>query len=263
MKIAFVGSGNVAHFFAQRLQFRGHEISQIYSRTRANGLALSRITNAALTDSLDQLTPDADVYFLAIKDDALAGVAARLQLKDKIAIHCAGALPVDILEQTTPNCAVMWTLYSVRKNNLPTLPDVPLIVEASNVSTLKTVLQLAHDISDRVVQADYEKRAWLHLNAVLVNNFTNHLLAIAETICQTQQLPFDILQPIIQQTIAQIKFSSALQNQTGPALRHDSATIKKHESLLREHPEWQRLYAALTTSIQAGFPGQDSNGEKQ
>lgn len=253
MKIVFVGSGNVAHFFAQRLQFRGHEISQIYSRTKENGLALSRITHAEVTDDLNQIKTDADVYILAIKDDALEEVAATLRLNNKVAIHCAGALPVNILEQTTPNCAVIWTLYSVKKNNLPTLPDVPLVVEASNPHTKEIALELARDISDRVVEANYAQRAWLHLNAVLVNNFTNHLLAIAETICKTQNLPFDILYPIIQQTIAQVKISSAVQHQTGPALRHDSATIRKHQSLLQEHPEWQALYSALTASIQKGL----------
>lgn len=250
MKIVFIGSGNIAHFFAPLLHKKGHKIVQVYSRTITHGKELSQLVNAELTDDLNNISSEADVYFLAIKDDALQEVAQQLQFKCKMAIHCAGAVALDVIENISDNRAVIWALYSVRKNDLPKISNVPLIVEANNETAWETALSLAGDISEKVLQADYRQREWLHLNAVLVNNFTNHLFSVAAEICKENDLPFDFLYPIIFQTVRQIENASPLESQTGPAIRHDEQTIQKHKQLLQAHPQWAKLYEAMTQSIQ-------------
>jgi predicted short-subunit dehydrogenase-like oxidoreductase (DUF2520 family) len=250
MRIVFIGSGNIAHFFATRLHKKGHEIVQVYSRTRNNGDQLAALTGAAVTDNLSELNYTADVYILAIKDDALGDIASRLSFKDKVVIHCAGAVPLDILADTATERAVIWSLFSIRKQNLPVNGNIPLVVEASGERALNTALQLAHDISERVLQTDFRQRQMLHLNAVLANNFTNHLLHIAELICKENDLPFDVLYPIIRQTFEQTEHILPSQSQTGPALRHDEDTINKHLQLLAPHQDWQKIYADISRSIQ-------------
>lgn len=250
MKIVFIGSGNIAHFFATRLHEKGHDIVQLYSRTLEHGKELSKKINATLIDDLKQITQHADAYFLAIKDDALSEVAQQLNFTDKLVIHCAGAIPLDVVEHISTNRAVIWALYSVRKDDLPTINNVPLIVEGNNDTALQNALLLANDISEKVVQTDYRQREWMHLNAVLVNNFTNHLFSVAEKICNENKLPFEILHPIIFQTVKQIAQSSPGKSQTGPAIRNDNQTIQKHELLLHNQPYWKKMYETITASIQ-------------
>lgn len=250
MKIVFIGSGNIAHFFAPLLHKKGHKIVQVYSRTIAHGKELSQLVNAELTDNLNNISREADVYFLAIKDDALQEVAGQLKFKCNMAIHCAGAVSLDVIKDISDNRAVIWALYSVRKNDLPKIDNVPLVVEANNEPSLATALSLAGDISEKVLQIGYRQREWLHLNAVLVNNFTNHLFSVAEQICKENDLPFDFLYPIIFQTVTQIEHSSPQKSQTGPAIRYDEQTIQKHEELLKKHPQWEKLYKVITQSIQ-------------
>ena len=251
MRIVFIGSGNIAQFFATRLFKKGHEIVQVYSRTRAHANILAQTTNAVVTDKLSEIVDTADVYILAIKDDALADVASQLQFEDKTVIHCAGAVALDVLQQTSANNAVIWSLYSVNKNSLPKSDSIPLIVEGSNEQAVAIALLLANDISDTVLQTDFKQRQMLHLNAVLANNFTNHLLAIAQKICEDNQLPFEILHPIIKQTLEQTANILPSESQTGPAIRNDEETIQKHLALLEHKPEWQKIYADISASIQS------------
>jgi pyrroline-5-carboxylate reductase len=250
MRIIFLGSGNVAQIFAKRLFNSGHDILQIYSPTIANAKALAASVNAASTNDIKQIIPDADVYILAIKDNALAEVAAQLNSKEKVAIHCAGAVSLDVLQQVSEHRAVIWSLYSIQKNNFPQNNNMPLVVEANSSKALQTAVQLANDISNNVTVADLIQRQMLHLNAVLVNNFTNHLLTIAQNICNENNLPFDILLPIIKQTFEQTEKTLPSESQTGPAIRNDTTTISKHIELLSGHPLWQKIYEDISISIQ-------------
>lgn len=251
MRIVFLGSGNIAHFFAPRLQKKGHEIVQIYSRNIEHAKALASICAAGpVTDRVEDIDADADAYVLAIKDDALSVVAQQISFPGKIVLHCAGAIPLDAIARVSAHCAVIWSLYSIKKNNLPQNGFVPLIVEANTPVAREAALTLANDISNKVLETDFPQRQILHLNAVLVNNFTNHLFAIAQKICEEQGLPFDILYPIMHQTIEQAQYVLPSESQTGPAVRHDEETIQKHLALLTAHPEWQKIYTDITNSIQ-------------
>lgn len=254
MRIVFLGSGNIAHFFASRLAQKGHEIVQVYSRNEAHARLLTAICGGDATADPRAIVTDADAYILAIRDGALAGVAASLRFPGKVLIHCAGAVPLGVMAGVSDHLAVIWALYSVKKDHLPQGNGVPLIVESSDDKARQTALQLAGDISERVLETDFTQRQMLHLNAVFANNFTNHLLAIAQRICEEHRLPFEILLPIIRQTLEQAAHILPAGSQTGPAVRHDNDTLARHLSLLHDHPEWQQVYTALSASIQQYNP---------
>src|SRR5690606_12433218 len=105
-------------------------------------------------------------------------------------------------------------------------------------------------ISEQVYQVDSEQRRALHLSAVFVNNFVNHLYHIGEQICKKNQLPFDILRPLIAETAAKITEMPPLEAQTGPAKRCDNSTLLKHREQLTPHPLYLQLYDLLTEAIQ-------------
>jgi hypothetical protein len=61
----------------------------------------------------------------------------------------------------------------------------------------------------------------LHVAAVFVNNFTNHLYQIGNEICDENQIPFSILHPLITETAQKIMNLPPALAQTGPAIRND------------------------------------------
>jgi hypothetical protein len=92
-------------------------------------------------------------------------------------------------------------------------------------------------------------RVKLHLAAVMVNNFTNHLYALMETYCREEGLDFHLLLPLIKETASRLDDVSPSKTQTGPAVRNDTTTIEKHLDLLQKYPQLKRMYELFTESI--------------
>jgi predicted short-subunit dehydrogenase-like oxidoreductase (DUF2520 family) len=250
MNISILGSGNMAFFLARSFYEAGHRIVQVYARRVEAGVALSKETDAEFVPFLREVRGDADVYIFAVPDDAVAGLSAAFSCPGKIALHCSGSLPPQVLESASALQGVVWPLYSIRKDDLPQAAEVPFIVDAGDEITRAVVSRLVESISPKVYLLDTEQRKLLHLAAVLSNNFVNHLLSISGEIVAELKLPKAVLSPILQQTFEGARSHDPAMLQTGPAIRHDEGTVERHLALLKAHPEWQDLYQAMTRSIQ-------------
>jgi predicted short-subunit dehydrogenase-like oxidoreductase (DUF2520 family) len=131
------------------------------------------------------------------------------------------------------------------------LPDIPVFFDGSDSLAKSRLEGLAHSIANvKVVQAGDDDRLKLHIAAVFVSNFVNHLYVLAEEYCEKEGLEFKQLLPLIEETAHRLKTSSPKMSQTGPALRHDKETIEKHLELLKQHPQLKNVYVLLTESIQ-------------
>ncbi|MBK9012867.1 MAG: DUF2520 domain-containing protein [Saprospiraceae bacterium] len=123
-------------------------------------------------------------------------------------------------------------------------------MDARQADDLALLTTLAEQISDHVYCINDEKRATLHLAAVFVNNFTNHLFSIGEIILKPADLPFEMLLPLIRETVTKLDDGPPAAMQTGPAVRHDEATIQRHLRQLKDQPELETIYRILTKNIQ-------------
>jgi predicted short-subunit dehydrogenase-like oxidoreductase (DUF2520 family) len=250
MKIAFIGSGNMATFLATNFYLSGHEIIQIVSKNLDHAKELAEKVQAHTADSLHELTQSADVYFLAMNDNSIQDFGKHQTLTEKIVIHTAGSISLQELNEVSANLGCIWCLYSIQKDNLPKEKDIPVFINSSNETTKNIVYELASSISSSIHEMNDEQKLKLHLAAVWVNNYTNHLATIAESLLKEEGIPFHHLLPILEQTIVKIKTSSPSQNQTGPAVRKDTAILAKHAGLLNHHELWKRIYELMAESIQ-------------
>ena len=131
------------------------------------------------------------------------------------------------------------------------IPDAPIFIDGNDEKTKAVLDKLAHSIADeKVIQAGDDARLKLHVAAVVVSNFVNHLYVLAENYCKKEGLDFKLLLPLIEETATRLKDKSPKELQTGPAIRHDSDSIHKHLDLLKDHPQLKNLYVLLTESIQ-------------
>ena len=87
----------------------------------------------------------------------------------------------------------------------------------------------------------------MHLAAVFVNNFVNHLYQIGSAICEEHQVSFKILEPLIQETAKKMIDLSPFKAQTGPARRDDQLTISAHLQMLSKKEK--DIYQLITNSI--------------
>lgn len=248
-RISIIGAGNLATHISLNLQNAGHDIVQVYSRTvkSAKELAIKLKTNYVSTTNT--ITKETDLYIVAIKDSAIHEVLSEIDFKKKTIVHCSGSLPLSVLQNYSENIGVLYPLQTFSKSRTLQFQEIPVFVEANNPDTEKLVLELAKTISTKVSVLNSAKRKSLHISAVFANNFANHCYALAADFLQNQELPFDVLRPLIAETANKVQEMNPLDAQTGPAVRFDETIIKTHLEQLREFPEHQELYKSISKSI--------------
>lgn len=251
MDIVIIGSGNVATVLGKKFKAAGHNILQVVSRNAKAATELAYQLDTESSNYFSVVNKNADVYIIAVSDDAIEKVIADIKVPGRVVAHTAASIPKDILKNVSEHYGVFYPLQSLRKE-MTQLPEMPLFVEGNDDKTNSVLTKLAKSISpDHVIVATEGEREKMHVAAVIVNNFTNHLFALAENFCKKEGLNFKELIPLIEETINRVKTHSPGETQTGPAKREDSDTIKKHLDLLEKHPQLKKIYEVFTESIRS------------
>ncbi len=250
MEIVIIGSGNAATVLGRKFTAAGHKIIQVIGRNAKAASELAYEWDTESANYLSLVNPKADVYIIAVSDDALKEITSNLKLPGKVVAHTAGSVPKEILKNVSNHYGVLYPLQTLRKEILA-LPDIPFFYDGSDEIANNTLQQLAQSVSyEQAMPAGTGERMKLHVAAVIVNNFTNHLFAMAEKYCKKEGINFHQLIPLIEETVKRLKTSSPSHSMTGPAFRNDKDTIQKHLELLNEYPQLQNLYRVITESIE-------------
>jgi len=249
MDIVILGSGNVATVLGRKFKAAGHNILQVVSRNASAASKLAYEWDTESTNYPSIINRNADVYIVAVSDDAIDDVVADLQLPRKVIAHTAASVSKEVLKNVSDHYGVFYPLQSLNKENID-LPEAPIFFDGSDEFTKKKLEALANSISPHHVSlASDDARMKLHVAAVFVNNFTNYLYAVAENYCKKEGIDFQELLPLIEETVSRLKNISPSTSQTGPAIRNDEETIQKHLALLETHPGMKKVYEFLTSEI--------------
>jgi predicted short-subunit dehydrogenase-like oxidoreductase (DUF2520 family) len=248
MDIVIIGTGNTATILGRKLVQARHRILQVYGRDSMAASELAYILDTESTNYWSMVNRTADLYIVAVSDIAIEEVIKELELPEKTMVHTAAAVSMDVLKKGSSHHGVFYPLQSLKKED-GHLPEIPIIIDASDEKTLEELSRLAGSISEHVIRAGDDQRLKIHLAAVFVNNFVNHLYVLAEDFCRKEGIDFSLLHPLIQETALRVKNFPPSKAQTGPATRGDAATMEKHRSLLVKHPELERFYELFSASI--------------
>ncbi len=244
MNVVILGTGNLAHhLFNAFVTSDGISVTQVVGRSATDTATFSSTT--AVSTNYDEIH-DADVYIIAVSDEAIAEVSAHVVHKRGLVVHTSGATDMQIIH--AKNRGVFYPMQTFTKNRPIDFGKIPICVEAENPKSLELLKQLAAHISNDVKEINSQQRKKLHLAAVFANNFTNHLYGIAENVCKAEGLPFDLLKPLIRETADKALDISPYLAQTGPARRGDEKSMDEHLALLTEENH-KRLYNQLSESI--------------
>lgn len=247
MKIVIIGSGNVAQVLTKAFLQAGHSITQMMARNLDVLVNFCEPLAIPYTNDFSQVDTSADVYIIAVSDGAIENVSTQLPIQDKLIVHTAGSVSEKVLQSKTNRSGVFYPLQSISKQVVE-VPELSMLIHAAEENDLQLLLDLAKSISEKVSIANDEQRLQYHLAAVITNNFSNHLYAIAYEYCEKNKIDFGALIPMLKEQVNRLENQSPLLTQTGPAIRRDAATIQKHMSMLND--EEQKMYEWFTLSIQ-------------
>lgn len=249
MRVVIVGAGNVATVLGRLIKKAGHKILQVVSRDGSSASILAAELNCAFSDNSGIIDKTADLYLIAVTDIAMSQLDESFHLGNKLVVHTAGSVSKKVLKNVTHNYGVLYPLQSLRKQNMDLQQDIPLLVDANTDEALTLLQDFAHTISGNVSKANDDLRLKLHVAAVFVSNFTNHLYMMAADYCSKEGTDFKLLLPLIEETALRLRNHLPGEMRTGPAVRKDIKTLQKHLELLAPYPALHNIYLKMTDSI--------------
>lgn len=230
MRVSFIGRGNVASQFIDRLRRKGVEVVRVCSR---GGLAVS------------ELDPDeVDAVIIAVSDDAIAPILEQIPSAGRaVWMHTAGSVGIDVFDPAKfPRHGILYPLQTMLKGHPADWSKVPMLVEGDPLCG-----ELARLMSPSVAELDSESRRRLHAAAVICCNMAMYLWSLSEELTDRAGLNFDMLRPLIEMTAGRALEMSPAAAMTGPAKRGDLQTIRKHLAALP--PEIGEVYKFLSNKI--------------
>lgn len=243
--IGIIGSGNVAWHLSRHLNDRGLNIEWIFSRNEQSGKELAAEIGTSYFDTFPEQT--VDLVLICVNDDSIQTVLDQIPSSVPVA-YTSGTKPLEDLRFAGERIGVFYPLQTFSKEREINLFEVPFFIEARNTSFAQELFDLAWKLSRKVKLANSVQRAELHLAAVIVNNFSNHLFYLAEQYLESKDLDWNDLRPLISETVAKLNDLDPYHAQTGPARRGDRETIQRQLDQLSS--PLKELYAALTKSIE-------------
>jgi len=246
IQVVVIGSGNVAQHLIKAFEAApAVNLEQAYARRPEQ---LSHLLHSEkITDTLTALA-EADVYIISVSDDAIAGISSQLPFTNKLVIHTSGSVGLNQLNGKNHR-GVFYPLQTFSKNKEIDFHTIPFCLETEREEDYTILETLASALSQSVYNINSAQRQSLHVAAVFVSNFTNHMYTLGSQICDENNIPFDILKPLIQETAKKINTLNPLQAQTGPAVRNDVTTLQRHLDFLQDENK-KTIYRLLTQSIQ-------------
>lgn len=248
--ITLIGSGNVATWMAQRLQGSlRFPVTQVYSRRMENAHRIAALSDAEAIDDIRQLKPGNQLFVFALADNAYEAVLPQLPFRLPAAFMTSGTVSCQRLKDYADSYGVIYPLQTFTKSRDMRAMEVPLCIESDNACRFKSQMwDLARELSPKCYEVSETQRARMHLAAVFACNFSNAMCRIAYDLLQEKGLPFEILLPLLHQTVDKLEVMSPAEAQTGPAARRDENVMRAQLSELDDE-RLRQLYRMMSEFI--------------
>jgi predicted short-subunit dehydrogenase-like oxidoreductase (DUF2520 family) len=244
--IILVGTGNVATHLSKALLKAGIRISGVCSRDFENAHVFAKNIGSQALENINECSKgEIDLVLVCVKDDALTEVIKKIDIDLPVA-YTSGSVEIETLP-IRKKLGVFYPLQTFSKGKPIDFSSIPILLESANAEFSKSLFELASKISNTVRYADSKDRFQLHIAAVMVNNFTNHLFDLAQIQAKENNLDFELLHPLILETVDKLKQLNPSEAQTGPAKRGDTAVIEKQLNSLQGRTK--EIYKLLSESI--------------
>lgn len=246
--IVFIGAGKVGTHLANALFNASINIAGIYSQNKENAFLLAQKYHSQWGDFTSIKTYDAELIIVSVPDNALTTVLKQIPQSNAIIVHTSGSIDMDVLNMFE-RTGIFYPLQTFSKDKKVSFSSIPILIESKRKNDLVLLKKLAELLTKKVYHINSSQRKKIHIAAVFANNFSNYLFHIAANLLEKEDIPFEIIQPLIAETADKLKELHPYDAQTGPALRNDQKTTEDHLNYLNETPDYQEIYKLLSHQI--------------
>lgn len=255
-KVFIKGLGRLGLSLAMRSQQLGMAVCALYRSQDERQRALVYLSEKTLLAEHDAAPSAEDIVFLTVPDRHLEQ-AAREALGYSEArytvVHCSGAAGPAALAPVPPERAVAAHPYQTFPVPSPdSFERAPWLVESGNHQAAERVrlfIGLLGSIPVTAPPMDEKTRALYHASAVVASNTLTGLVHTARELCLAAGVsPAEFL-PAIMHTSLTNALAAVEQPSlplSGPVIRADIPTIKRHISCLYDNPILLRQYILLS-----------------
>ncbi len=267
--ITIVGAGNLAQALAPALRRAGYGITAVVVRDRADsrrrGRALARKVGVRVATAGSLRS---DVLWICVTDDAISPIARQMVARwsGRIALHSSGALSSDALAPLRNKGAAVASLHPMMTfvaGAAPSFAGVPFAVEGEPAA-MRVARQIAKDLGGSVFSIASRAKTLYHALGAFSSPLVIATLALAERVGEAAGIPKRqvprMIAPILRQTLRNYARAGAAKAFSGPIVRADLQTIRRHLQALRTIPGAREVYLALARSAVENLPVRDRAG---
>ena len=255
-RIGIVGAGALGGALAIALNKKGFCIIKIFSRSESSIRKLcSRLDDASLAKSVQEVSDNADIIFITTTDNAIKlSVESASWVKGQIVIHCSGVSGLDVLSKAKIDGASVGSMHPLQPFSdmdlgSKNLNNITFGIDGDKFA-MDIISQLVNILDAISIRIDPRFRALYHLSGVMAGNL---LLGMASSIADIWQKiglsredGAKALIPMMIQSCKNIIELGIPQSMAGPYVRGDYDTVKMHlESLQKSHPDILPMYVEL------------------
>ena len=241
--LSIVGSGNVAFQLSKAFSKEGMNVSHIYSRNKVTANQIANQIDCIVVDDISDLPNQ--LCIVCVSDDSVVEVVNSISEEIPVA-YTSGSITISSIAERD-QLGVFYPLQTFTKERPVNFFEVPIFIESNKDYFTSTLFDLAWTISRTVEHSSSEQRAEMHLAAVFVNNFTNHIIHLAKDYSDRNNIDFEFLKPLLKETIEKLDKSTPFDSQTGPAKRNDDSVINSQKNKLSG--DMKDVYNTITKSI--------------
>jgi predicted short-subunit dehydrogenase-like oxidoreductase (DUF2520 family) len=255
--ISIIGTGNVAFQIATAFFKNKVSIKEIVGRNEQRVAEYSKIFGARPVFNCNEASSETDLLIIAVSDHAIEVVAKQLKFNNTLVVHTSGSVSMDVLKISSSNTGVFYPLQTFTKDIIAEFSEISICIEGSDKNIESNLTDLAKLLTNKIYYLKSEERKYVHLAAVISNNFINYMMGSTFEFLQEKNIDPTILMPLLNETIDRVKTGNASKLQTGPARRNDTETIAQHLQILKSSKDLYKIYEMMSQEIQNKY-----NGEK-
>lgn len=257
--IAIIGAGKLGTNLGYALLRKGHRITAFSDKNLSAAQESQQIIGQGkFTDDNRFAAQYGHWIILTVPDDAIETVAEELaesdmEWQDKFVFHCSGLLTTESLRSLEMRGALVASLHPIqsfpqKKPDLKAFEDIFFGLEGKQ-EALNLAIEITRQLGGKYFILEAHNKPLYHTACSMASNFLATLLdTAAELLSQAglaDSTASQVLMPLVQGTLQNVKKFDAGTALTGPIARGDEKSIAKHLEALHKLPKLRDLYSTI------------------